>query len=248
MDESCIPEAYRQLIEIREPVFAGKGIFAKQLLPKGVRILAESSCFSWENHCGYPRWDHVEDLYYAMDPQQRKAYNKLYYLDRMAPESAYSGLDPQNIIPRFMVGIFYTNKFKNAMLLAGSHFRHSCCPNVFTTEELLDNGQQVFHAIRDIQAGEELTISYINVRKTRAQRQKCLDEYEWTCHCFMCTLPKEGARVDKLLEECFKHQESQLRGLDTQEEPYWAKYYEVMKSQIESFKALGWGVEEVHRL
>jgi len=73
---------------------------------------------------------------------------------------------------------------------SASYFNHSCCPNVCKTTR----GRSLFfRAIRDIAAGEELTISYVLLNDSTEMRQAALkSSYLFTCTCPRCSLP-EGA-------------------------------------------------------
>ncbi|GAB9472142.1 putative histone tail methylase containing set domain [Globisporangium polare] len=61
---------------------------------------------------------------------------------------------------------------------------HSCDPNC-TVLYTKDGGAHVF-AVHDIEAGEELCISYIDVDQDVADRHECLREYQFVCNCKRC--------------------------------------------------------------
>ncbi|KAM7193971.1 hypothetical protein V8F33_007477 [Rhypophila sp. PSN 637] len=62
------------------------------------------------------------------------------------------------------------------------------------------------HALRDIEAGEEITVYYLAMHKNRQARQEALQrKFGFTCACRLCTLPAEenrrsDARLDRILE------------------------------------------------
>ncbi|KAJ5475202.1 TPR domain protein [Penicillium diatomitis] len=61
---------------------------------------------------------------------------------------------------RKVLSIFAANSFKDVFWL-GSRINHSCLPNVaFSYNPAIKHG--TFHAIRDLAAGEELTVEYIS--------------------------------------------------------------------------------------
>ncbi|KAI3654820.1 hypothetical protein MP228_000200 [Amoeboaphelidium protococcarum] len=73
-------------------------------------------------------------------------------------------------------------------------FNHSCDPNVSHTTQ---GSCQVFYANRRIWAGEELTISYIDIRKSRAERQQELkDVFLFECSCQRCAMGTAGSDSD----------------------------------------------------
>ncbi len=58
--------------------------------------------------------------------------------------------------------------------------------------------KETFHAIRDITAGEELTITYTNgSNRTRAQRQAELDKWGFRCTCPACEDMLQGRRREE---------------------------------------------------
>ncbi|TMW59728.1 hypothetical protein Poli38472_004797 [Pythium oligandrum] len=61
---------------------------------------------------------------------------------------------------------------------------HSCDPNC-TVIYTRDGEAQVF-AVQDINKGDELCISYIDVDQDIKERQECLREYQFICQCARC--------------------------------------------------------------
>jgi hypothetical protein len=59
------------------------------------------------------------------------------------------------------------------------------------------------HTLRDINKGEEITITYLAPLKNRKARQKALQEkLDFTCLCHLCSLPlKQSQESDRRLEE-----------------------------------------------
>lgn len=83
------------------------------------------------------------------------------------------------------------------VFLQASRFNHSCRPNVSRYWDS-DTQEMVFRAIRDVQAGDELCLSYIDVDvlATRAQRVAGIEPaFRFTCVCEACTLKGEEAQV-----------------------------------------------------
>ncbi|CAO2824445.1 unnamed protein product [Amaranthus hypochondriacus] len=68
-----------------------------------------------------------------------------------------------------------------------SCMNHSCCPNAkaFKREEDKD-GQATIVALRPIQVGDEVTISYIDEDLPYEERQKLLADYGFRCKCAKC--------------------------------------------------------------
>ena len=117
------------------------------------------------------------------------------------------------IIPR-SAGIYMTNSFDmplydcpdgeepermSGMFLAIGRLNHSCLPNAQQTYIPKDNdpsppgktnesvGYEVLHAVRAIQAGEELCDCYIELRQaTELRRKELLKHYRFLCTCPAC--------------------------------------------------------------
>ncbi|KAL3468833.1 hypothetical protein BJX99DRAFT_242626, partial [Aspergillus californicus] len=79
----------------------------------------------------------------------------------------------------------------------------SCIPNIhFAYNPELR--KETFHAIRDIAAGEELTIMYINgTNRTRSQRQAELNRWGFQCTCLACEDTLQGKEREKKRAQLF---------------------------------------------
>lgn len=97
---------------------------------------------------------------------------------------------------RRVLAIYAANAFGNVFLL-GSRINHSCVPNIhFANNSVLE--KETFHAIRDIMAGEELTITYIcGTNRTQSQRQAELDKWGFRCTCPACEDTLQGRRREE---------------------------------------------------
>ncbi|KNA15267.1 hypothetical protein SOVF_099860 [Spinacia oleracea] len=68
-----------------------------------------------------------------------------------------------------------------------SCMNHSCCPNAKAFKRDNDrDGQATIIALRPIQIGEEVTISYIDEDLPYEERQKLLADYGFRCKCLKC--------------------------------------------------------------
>ncbi|TVY18236.1 SET domain-containing protein 5 [Lachnellula arida] len=104
---------------------------------------------------------------------------------------------------RRVLAVWVANCFGDVFLL-GSRINHSCAPNVhFAYNSAL--GKQTFHAIRDIEAGEELAIMYINgTNRTRGQRQDELKKWGFRCNCPICEDTSRGRKKEEKRVELFR--------------------------------------------
>lgn len=82
-----------------------------------------------------------------------------------------------------------------------SRFNHDCRPNV--AFRIDDHLTHYTHAVRDIAAGEELTITYMNPFETWAARQSHVEKsWGFVCTCKHCSMSqKEIEKSDQRLEE-----------------------------------------------
>ncbi len=75
----------------------------------------------------------------------------------------------------------------SALFTLGSKLRHSCCPNVLYTSQRWSDGRGSFVARANINAGDELFISYIDVFGSCGMRADVLREnYLFKCDCRLC--------------------------------------------------------------
>lgn len=80
-----------------------------------------------------------------------------------------------------------------------SYFNHTCAPNVCVIQH---NTALNIMAMRDIEVGEEVAISYIEVNRATKDRRKCLQaEYNFFCRCTRCNAPPTNTDlVDDFVE------------------------------------------------
>lgn len=97
-----------------------------------------------------------------------------------------------------LLAIYETNAVKtkgnlsSGLFLCYSRLNHSCSPNVYNCFNEV-TGKIMVHAFRDIEAGEEITTSYIELLRTPEQRAKDLEKWCFTCTCEACKDPKAAA-------------------------------------------------------
>ncbi len=65
---------------------------------------------------------------------------------------------------------------------------HSCLPNAHNSWNSDTKGETI-HAIRHINAGEEITISYDKGGPSDSRRTHLKDAFEFDCNCSVCSLP-----------------------------------------------------------
>ena len=82
-----------------------------------------------------------------------------------------------------------------ALFKLASKMNHSCSPNAQVQGKVFCDCHMDVVALRDIAVGEEITVSYINLRPinslpmmSRSRRQRELERrFLFTCHCILCS-------------------------------------------------------------
>ncbi|KAF2761729.1 hypothetical protein EJ05DRAFT_183272 [Pseudovirgaria hyperparasitica] len=167
---------------------AGAGMMAVKCIATGTRIMTEAPVFT-----------------YGIPPTGLTKSNQSIWIDRFEHEltsewKLFSHL--YNAFPNMgrKYGTFHTNSLPLGtksddpwgMFPAFARLNHSCQANAF---QYWNTERQVYtlHAVRDIDAGEEITISYDNALKIRQDRRRRL----WGAARFQCTCPKCDTHPDE---------------------------------------------------
>jgi hypothetical protein len=177
----------------------GKGLVATTRITKGTRLLSEVPIFR------VPRDNsNIKDV-------ERIVENEIKHLNDDQPRSFFDLTNVYGDAHSLSLGIARTNVLplgSNAraggLFLEASRINHSCKHNAQNTwnENI---GRLTIHALRDIEAGQEITISYLNTTPEHSERQRILkDTFKFQCKCELCSLPP-GQR---------KHSDVQLRKLE----------------------------------
>ncbi|CAP62077.1 uncharacterized protein PODANS_5_450 [Podospora anserina S mat+] len=170
---------------MREVPGKGKGLIATSKIPKGTRILSEAPLFqvsSVEIRPDVLEALIVSELHHLTKDQKRA------YVSLRNSYSKESGVRPIFGIAKTNVLLFGTHEPEGGLFLEMSCMNHSCRPNTHynwnnKTERL------TIHALRDIQDGEELTVSYMTQTGPRVHRQKFLEDcFFFHCECELCGL------------------------------------------------------------
>ena len=183
----------------------GFGTFAARDIPRGTRVIEEvpllvvSSCDSDDLDLS-----EFETALRALTPEQHGKFSALYrdhddpVARRIVNEQAQVLKSSQSAEIIDALAIFLANNVAMGKGGSGvfehySRINHDCNPNVnnvwnSTIEKL------TVHAVRQINKGEEITTSYVDSTcRTRQQRQKELDNWDFVCSCKCCTGPNATA-------------------------------------------------------
>ncbi|CAA20779.1 histone lysine methyltransferase Set5 [Schizosaccharomyces pombe] len=158
----------------------GMGMIAKVKIPVGTRIFAETPLIRTKSDA-----KEIEEALSTKTKEEQEAFHRLFnaHPDTMGP----------------FLGPFYSNALtidetKGGMFLLGSRMNHDCSPNVkHTWNPRLD--QVTVHAVRDIEAGEEILTTYIDLHKSHTERQKILlEHFGFKCYCSVCSVEERKIR------------------------------------------------------
>lgn len=193
------------LVEVRESGGKGLGVFARSNIPQGTRVISEPALLEVSSVDS-----NAKDIVLAFDQlplSQQESFLKLhgYACDSFKRAAEREMQQTWQEIPelhRTVLAIYAANAFGSVFLL-GSRINHSCLPNIhFAYNSMLK--EETFHAIRDIMAGEELTIMYINgTNRTRDQRKAELDKWGFTCSCPVCEDTLQGKEREEKRAQLF---------------------------------------------
>ncbi|KAI0419189.1 hypothetical protein F5X98DRAFT_335466 [Xylaria grammica] len=177
----------------------GNGLVATRAIRRGERIMAARPALLVHRDAfsELP----IEDMYYLMDmavnnlPKPRKE-------SYLAQTGTMGGHKITDILftNSFQVGLGDYDSFHYGNFPEASVLNHDCRPNLaFFIDQNLTH---YTHAVRDVEPGEELTISYIDGLQIRSVRQeRTRNSLGFSCACSHCTLSERdsGASDSRLL-------------------------------------------------
>ncbi|KAF5592105.1 SET domain-containing protein [Fusarium pseudocircinatum] len=174
------------LFEVRDIRGRGRGLIAKVDIPAGTRILCEKPLLLASTTIpgdleatAAPR---LEDL---LKSQQREF---LSLHNNFPGKDPFSGIIRTNALPcgpgSIVGGVYPTICLIN----------HSCLPNSHQNWNS-EAGHETIHAIRQIKAGEEITISYYEGGPSMQRRPMLKRSFGFDCACSLCSLPPSQLRA-----------------------------------------------------
>ncbi|KZL80292.1 set domain-containing protein 5 [Colletotrichum incanum] len=184
------------LWEVRTSPGKGLGVFALQKIPAGTRIIDESPLFTidpgrlvrGQGFAFAAIAAAVDEAFAALNTTARAAFLS-------CPEHRDLDDEDEAAWSREAL-IFRTNGFTMAGGTVGifpriAKLNHSCRPNAGTASVGGSGSEgaarRVIYAARDINAGEEVTITYAPLVQTTDERRARLAQWGFTCDCAACT-------------------------------------------------------------
>lgn len=190
--------ADKQMVTLREVPGKGEGLIATRKILKGTRILSEEPIIrvSEDTPDSPALRASIRRQVDALTSDQRRAFLAMCNIYPGDAASQYLGIIRTNALPIASgSGIF----------LAACCINHACDNN---SQKGWNEGikRHTVHALRDIDKGEEITITYVGVLNNRRTRQEALrKKFKFTCSCRLCSLPphlsaESDRRLDEILE------------------------------------------------
>ncbi|KXT12075.1 hypothetical protein AC579_1869 [Pseudocercospora musae] len=222
--KTFVPEAPKALpvrsknvppFEMRLSPGKGYGLFATRRIPVGTRILCEKLLLATDPS----DLTDVHRKYLKLTAEERAVYDSLScfhpaHIDfeqaanvYVAMNRRYHGMSSEAMetlkgeITKVM-GIFSANNFilaggNQGVFAKASRINHACVPNVHHTNNPTLRRETV-HAMRDIEAGEELLANYLGAAATydpRSTRMEALrNNHGFICQCQACVDPTSDER------------------------------------------------------
>jgi hypothetical protein len=199
---------------LRDVPGKGKGLVAIENISKGTRILSELPVITTPERQRDSKWlkAHISQQIDSLDETQRQLFFSMYnrYPYENVVEQSF-GILRTNSLP------IKDNGIGGGIFLEACRINHACDNNAQKHWNPSIKPHTV-HALRDIPAGEEITIYYLGLDSSRATRQERLqDKFGFLCCCRLFSLPAEQsqesdkrlARIDRL-DDIIGHEATRL--------------------------------------
>ncbi|KAK8017366.1 hypothetical protein PG993_013692 [Apiospora rasikravindrae] len=183
-DDSPYPLRYMKdnLYEEVDIPDKGKGLVARCNIKRGTRILCEKPLFVVRNMDPGVLNGLVASKLQSLSKDQQMQFLSLH--NNFPGKHAFAGIVRTNALPcgpGAVTGGIYPEICR---------INHSCHPNCHNSwNEAINDGQETVHAIRDIFAGEEITISYDKGGPSEIRQAQLKAAFGFDCKCDLCTLP-----------------------------------------------------------
>lgn len=196
-DEVSDPRTFSSKIAVAELEGKGCGVVATRAISRGEVVLKESPLLGLP--ASFESASDAEALLNATSLRQLdEDLNSALTSCSQASQDRFWELSDCHGEPKTAAGIALTNALQlgkgGGLLAMSARFNHSCKPNVQGGwDKSQGGGMAVWHALRDISAGEELCFSYVDPYETEAERQSTLQSlFKFQCRCPVCMLQGEA--------------------------------------------------------
>ncbi|KAM0451340.1 hypothetical protein ACHAO4_006015 [Trichoderma viride] len=181
-DEAAAQIRNETLYAIQPIPGKGLGLIATEKIPKGARILSELPIFkiSYAENNRQVLANHIAKQLKDLDEAKQRAFLDLQNVYGLN-DGPFLGIARSNVTP------LGPGASEGGLFLDASRINHSCRPN--THKSWNANLQRLtVHAVRDIERGEEITVSYLGEVMGYIERQMILKErFRFDCGCDRCS-------------------------------------------------------------
>jgi hypothetical protein len=143
---------------------------------------------------GFRFADMMESIHASFDtlsPSQKEDFLELHEVRFPSEE------DRSSLMTIFRSNAYNTGSSKVGIFPKIARINHSCRPNSGNYWSV-KNEQRVIFAARDIEEGEEITVSYIPLLKSIQERHSRLRQYGFTCDCAACQSSESSMRRERI--------------------------------------------------
>lgn len=187
------------LYAIKPILGKGFGFIATSKIPKGTRLLSESPIFKVPRDTDNAHLRAMESIIVerlkTIGKDQQRAFFSLHNSHGKS-YSPFLGIAMTNVLP------LGSEAQQGGLFLEASRINHSCNHNAQNTWNA-NSDQLTIHVFKDVEVGEEITISYLNGSESYKTRQAVLkNKFGFNCVCHLCSLSSEQRRQsDRRLDE-----------------------------------------------
>ncbi|KAG9503786.1 hypothetical protein J7337_003743 [Fusarium musae] len=184
------------LFEVRDIPGKGRGLIAKVDIPAGTRILCEKPLLQASTKMPGDLEATAAPRLKALSKSEQRQFLSLH--NNFPGKDPFSGIIRTNALPcgpgSIVGGVYPTICLIN----------HSCLPN---SHQNWNNeaGHETIHAIRQIKAGEEITISYVEGGPSNERRPMLKKSFGFDCACYLCSLPPSQLQASDYRRERIQH-------------------------------------------
>ncbi|KAH6661182.1 hypothetical protein BKA67DRAFT_654314 [Truncatella angustata] len=240
-----------ELYEERETAGAGIAVFATAFIPAGTRIFCEEELIQVSDEFEQPEiYDTVTSLseekqaaYFGLAASSKSMKDVGWINDlRKSCEGEAESFNALVEAHEMAWSIYETNRFtlrlssgefKIGIYHKASRLNHSCAPNVFHRYNSRIN-RMTIHALRDIQPGDELNTSYIDICHPTAVRRQMLKGWGFHCGCSACESSDEMRDLRrKKIEDVMNKLKKREEQWESNHEQWTDKDYAKSVSMIE---------------
>ena len=175
----------------------GQGVFALRTFQRSDLIISEKPLFTMKYSFGEDPCEFLAEKIRALDRDSQRQFFALSNTLKTEIKNPLLAIFTTNAIP------MGADTLNAALYLTFSRFNHSCASNAAYCWNSAAKEERLY-AMREIKAGEEITVSYIDEKmycEARVQRrQAILQGFNFLCQCAACNVEDSSASDKRRIE------------------------------------------------